>query len=304
MAEYLETYAGASPPGRERRQRRRASTETTSGYVVTAGDAALRGGQRRRRDGRLPARASGGPRVRRRARPRDRAAPLRATTAGPSSCATAPVLVVGASHSGGDIAYEVAKAGFPTLLSGPDTGQFPLDIESRCVRLGAPAAALRSRRGVLTVSTPLGRKAQPADPRARRTAAAREARRPRGGGRRARARPHVGVARRHAGARRRDGSLDVANVVWCTGFRTRLRLDPVRGSRRGRRLSRAEARRGRRLARPVLRRAALPALVQLDADPRRRARRRGVAEHIAARARVASEGTRRCARSGDGGLAT
>ena len=43
------------------------------------------------------------------------------------------VLVVGASHSGGDIAFEVAP-GHPTILCGPDRGQIPLRIESRGAR--------------------------------------------------------------------------------------------------------------------------------------------------------------------------
>ena len=41
-----------------------------------------------------------------------------------------PVLVVGASHSGADIAYEAA-AEHTVTLSGPDTGQIPVSIESR-----------------------------------------------------------------------------------------------------------------------------------------------------------------------------
>jgi glycine/D-amino acid oxidase-like deaminating enzyme len=41
-----------------------------------------------------------------------------------------PVLVVGASHSGADIAYEAA-VGHEVVLSGRDTGQLPASIESR-----------------------------------------------------------------------------------------------------------------------------------------------------------------------------
>ena len=40
------------------------------------------------------------------------------------------VLVVGASHSGADIAYEAA-AEHETILSGPDTGQIPASVETR-----------------------------------------------------------------------------------------------------------------------------------------------------------------------------
>ncbi len=64
-----------------------------------------------------------------------------------------PVLVVGAAHSGGDIAYEVARAGYRTLLSGPDTGQIPFDIEGRPARIVFPLLRFVATR-VLTVATP------------------------------------------------------------------------------------------------------------------------------------------------------
>ena len=126
------------------------------------------------------------------------------------------VLVVGASHSGSDIAYETA-ATHPTTLSGVDTGQLPVPIESRRGRLGFRALFFVGSH-VLTADTPMGRKA----------------------------RSHI----RHGGApllryRRKDllaagvertlartagvhdgrpvlddgRVLDVQNVVWCTGFR-------------------------------------------------------------------------------------
>lgn len=126
------------------------------------------------------------------------------------------VLVVGASHSGSDIAYETA-ATHPTTLSGVETGQLPVPIESRRGRLGFRALFFVGSH-VLTADTPMGRKA----------------------------RSHI----RHGGApllryRRKDllaagvertlartagvhdgrpvlddgRVLDVQNVVWCTGFR-------------------------------------------------------------------------------------
>jgi putative flavoprotein involved in K+ transport len=127
------------------------------------------------------------------------------------------VLVVGAAHSGGDIAYEVARAGHHTILSGRDTGQLPLDIESRAARIAFPLMKLAATR-ILTVSTPIGRKAKPEI-------------RSHGG-------PLLRVKRadlEEAGVERvfertveaRNGKpvlaggrvVDVANVVWCTGFR-------------------------------------------------------------------------------------
>ena len=127
------------------------------------------------------------------------------------------VLVVGAAHSGGDIAYEVARAGHETLLSGRDTGQIPFDIEGRAARVIFPLLRFVATR-VLTVSTPIGRKA-------------RAGMRTHGG-------PLLRVKRADleaAGVERvfertvgvEDGKpvladgrvVDVANVIWCTGFR-------------------------------------------------------------------------------------
>ena len=136
---------------------------------------------------------------------------------GPEQLQEGAVLVVGAAHSGGDIAYEVARAGYRTVLSGPDTGQIPFNIEGRPARFVFPVLRFVAMR-VLTVSTPIGRKA-------------RTAIRSHGG-------PLLRVKRADlaaAGVERVvertvgvDGGkpvlasgrvLDVANVVWCTGFR-------------------------------------------------------------------------------------
>jgi putative flavoprotein involved in K+ transport len=127
------------------------------------------------------------------------------------------VLVVGAAHSGGDIAYEVARAGYRTLLSGRDTGQIPFDIEGRGARFVFPLLRFVATR-ILTVSTPIGRKAK--------------------GTIRAHGGPLLRVKRSEleaAGVERvcertvgvQDGKpvladgrvVDVANVIWCTGFR-------------------------------------------------------------------------------------
>ena len=126
------------------------------------------------------------------------------------------VLVVGASHSGADIAYEAA-ANHQTILSGPDTGQIPASVETKRGRLGFRALLFLGTH-VLTMGTPVGRKMRPhirhgGAPllRYRRkdlTAAGVE---------RALART-VGV--REGKPVLEDGRvLDVENVIWCTGFR-------------------------------------------------------------------------------------
>lgn len=126
------------------------------------------------------------------------------------------VLVVGASHSGADIAYETA-AKHHTILSGVDTGQIPASIETRRGRLGFRTLFFVGSH-VLTMDTPIGRKMRPHIRQ--------------GGAPLLRYRKQdllaAGVERvlaRIAGVR--DGLpvlddgrvLDVQNVVWCTGFR-------------------------------------------------------------------------------------
>ncbi|GAA3814054.1 MULTISPECIES: flavin-containing monooxygenase [Amycolatopsis] len=134
----------------------------------------------------------------------------------PSQLRPGPVLVVGASHSGADIAYEVARE-HPTILSGTDTGEIPFYFESRVASVALRVLWFAATR-VLTVNRSVGRKL-------------REEVRGHGG-------PLIRVKKedlRKAGVERvvdkttgvRDGMpvladgrvLDVANVVWCTGFR-------------------------------------------------------------------------------------
>ena len=126
------------------------------------------------------------------------------------------VLVVGASHSGADIAYEAATE-HETVLSGPDTGQIPASVETRRGRMGFRALFFVGSH-ILTMDTPLGRKMRPHIRH--------------GGAPLLRYRKKdllaAGVERvvaRTAGVQ--DGLpvlddgrvLDVQNVIWCTGFR-------------------------------------------------------------------------------------
>ena len=55
----------------------------------------------------------------------------------PAQLPDGPVLVVGASHSGCDIAYELA-ATHPTVLCGPDTGQIPVTFDSPLFKVVFP----------------------------------------------------------------------------------------------------------------------------------------------------------------------
>jgi len=74
----------------------------------------------------------------------------------PGQLRDGPVLVVGASHSGTDIAYEVALT-HHTILAGRDCGQIPPRIESRKMRLLFPLIIFAWRH-VVTRRTPIGRK--------------------------------------------------------------------------------------------------------------------------------------------------
>jgi putative flavoprotein involved in K+ transport len=134
----------------------------------------------------------------------------------PDSLRDGPVLVVGAAHSGADVAMDAARD-HETVLCGRDTGQVPIDIEGRPGRAVWRALSFLARR-VLTTRTPIGRKMRPE------------------------IRAHGGPLLRYkradlaaAGVERvtarvvgvRDGlpllddgrALDVSNVVWCTGFK-------------------------------------------------------------------------------------
>ncbi|MCI3270036.1 flavin-containing monooxygenase [Streptomyces cylindrosporus] len=126
-----------------------------------------------------------------------------------------PVLIVGAGNTGADIAMDLAPR-HRVLLSGPHPGQIPWRIERRAARVLTPALFLAFRH-VLTVRTPVGRKA-----RAKVLAHSGPLIRVKGRDLKA-----AGVRRvaRTAGVRDgrpvlADGSVpDVANVLWCTGFR-------------------------------------------------------------------------------------
>jgi len=134
----------------------------------------------------------------------------------PAQLRPGPVLVVGASHSGQDIAYELAETR-PTVLCGPSRGNLPMRPESRRAHVLLPIVIFVFRH-VLTRRTPMGRKEM------------QEVRLH--GAPNLRVKPQDleqrGVRRHEAkmtGVRDGrpvlgDGTVpDVANVVWCTGFR-------------------------------------------------------------------------------------
>jgi putative flavoprotein involved in K+ transport len=134
----------------------------------------------------------------------------------PSQLREGGVLVVGAGNSGADISLDVAPS-HPTWLSGPHRGHVPVDID----RWFAQHVAFRVIRffglHVLTIRTRIGRKA-----------AVKYASQ---GDMLVRVKPKqflaAGIERVPRTVGVRDGRpvledgrvLDVANVIWCTGFR-------------------------------------------------------------------------------------
>jgi putative flavoprotein involved in K+ transport len=133
----------------------------------------------------------------------------------PSQLRDGGVLVVGVGNSGAEIALEVART-HHTWQAGKETGEIPVRHGSIPARLVLPVIRFLGYR-VLTVKTPIGRKVGPKlksrgapliRTKSKDLAAAGVERVPR----------VVGV--RDGLPLLEDGRvLDVANVIWCTGFR-------------------------------------------------------------------------------------
>jgi putative flavoprotein involved in K+ transport len=138
----------------------------------------------------------------------------------PSQWQDGSVLIVGAGNSGAEIALEAARQ-HETWLAGPSTGHVPFRVDGLPARLFLTTLVLRVIfHRVLSLATPIGR-------RARGTMLHRAAPLIRT---KPRDLEHAGVRRvpRVVGVRNgrpvlEDGRLlDVANIVWCTGFESGL----------------------------------------------------------------------------------
>ena len=126
------------------------------------------------------------------------------------------VLITGAGNSGAEIAMEVARSSHQTWLSGRHPGHVPFRVDSWLARVVLPVLFRVVFHRILTVDTPLGRRARP-------NALSK-------GGPLIRVKPAdldaSGVQRTPRVTGVRDGRplladgrvLDVANVIWCTGF--------------------------------------------------------------------------------------
>jgi putative flavoprotein involved in K+ transport len=126
------------------------------------------------------------------------------------------VLVVGGGNSGAEIALDAARSGHRVWLSGRDVGHIPIRIDSFAARFVLPIILRGAFHRVLTTRTPMGRRKRPEVfahglPLVRTKPDDLDA---------------AGIERvpRVTGVgdglpQLEDGrNLDVANVVWCTGF--------------------------------------------------------------------------------------
>jgi putative flavoprotein involved in K+ transport len=133
----------------------------------------------------------------------------------PSQLKPGKTLVVGAGNSGADIAMEVVKT-HPTWMSGKESGHIPFQIDTLFARSVLFRLVRFIGHHVLSLGTPIGRKARPkllteTTPLVR-------------------VKPddliRAGVQRVDRVVGVRDGrpllilgsTLDVANVIWCTGY--------------------------------------------------------------------------------------
>ena len=216
MADYLEAYARKFDLPVRSGTRVERVEPIDGGFVVSTATASA---SLRARSSSRPGR-SGSPTSRRSPPSSTRRSGrcTRTSTATRPSSAPGAVLVVGLSHSGADIAFEAANAGHRTILSGKSHGQLPIQVTDRKrAMLGWPVVEFVFGH-VLTMRTPMGRRMRP------------EIRK--GGGPLIRVRlgdlDRAGVERHDAktvGVRDgrpvlADGTvLDVANVIWATGYR-------------------------------------------------------------------------------------
>jgi len=133
----------------------------------------------------------------------------------PAQLQEGSVLVVGAGNSGAEVAIEVART-HKVWLSGPSTGHIPFRPESVIARLLLPIIGRIIFHRVLTTKTPVGKKARPkmistgepllrVKPKDLKSAGVERVARVTG--------VLDGLPQLEDGR-----SMDVANVVWCTGF--------------------------------------------------------------------------------------
>ena len=133
----------------------------------------------------------------------------------PTQLQSGGVLVVGVGNSGGDIAVEVARS-HPTWLAGKESGKIPFRIDTFFARFFLVRLVRFLGHHILTVNTPMGRKARPkllasAAPLVRvkledlDTAGIKRV-------------PRVVGVRDGLPLLANDHTIMAKNVIWCTGY--------------------------------------------------------------------------------------
>jgi putative flavoprotein involved in K+ transport len=150
----------------------------------------------------------------------------------PGQLAAGDVLLVGGGNSGAEIARELSLAGHKVAMAGPDTGTIPVRPGTFVARLVLPVIFRVIGKHILTTGTPIGRAIRPkilssAAPlirvKPRDLVALSVERLPR----------VIGI--RDGRPLLEDGrTVDVPNVIWCTGYSTDFSwIDGVEFDRHG-----------------------------------------------------------------------
>ena len=211
MADFLERYAAHFKLPVELETRVDRLSRNGKGYVATAGN-------RRFEADHVVVAMSTFQRPRVPALAKQLAPEIRQLTAheyrNPQQLRPGGVLVVGSGNSGAEIALELGKT-HRTYMAGRDVGQVPFRIEGRLARIVVPVLFRFVFHRLLTVRTPMGRKARAGALRMGGTRIRTKAVDLDAGG--------VQRVKRVTGAESGkpvvDGKpLDVENVIWCTGY--------------------------------------------------------------------------------------
>src|SRR5688500_9405825 len=159
MGDYLESYVRhlGLPVRTGMRVDRLEPADGGDGYAVTAGGEALEDSQVVIAPGFLAERHV--PRCARELDSGIRQVHSRAYRV-PQDLREGPVLVVGLSHSGADMAMEAVLNGHRTIVAGKGHGQLPFSVDSRAGRVAWPVMKFVAS-NVLTLRTPFGRKMAP-----------------------------------------------------------------------------------------------------------------------------------------------
>ena len=133
----------------------------------------------------------------------------------PGQLREGPVLLVGAGNSGAEIARELVTT-HPTFLSGPSTGEIPFQLDGFAARHGLLRFVFRVLfHRILSLDTPIGRMAHGGAQKGTPLIRVKSKDLKKAGIERL---PRVTGVKEGLPVLQDGRVLDVANVIWCTGF--------------------------------------------------------------------------------------